>query len=221
MLLGASRRCSGYPHDGVERPTHEGYGPQRASVIRCTRFPKLPGRQATSGRAPLKICIASDSHDRADPLLAAAQAAARAGATALIHCGDVIGANTLRPLDALALTVHVVHGNNLGDALALARLAAASQGRLHYHGGEAELVLGGRRIYVTHFPHQARGMACTGDYDLVCCGHSHAAETTRQPDIRGERTWLVNPGTVAGIAGAPATWILGDLERMRFEIRTL
>jgi len=172
-------------------------------------------------RAPLKICIASDSHDRADPLLAAAQAAAHAGATALLHCGDVIGANTLRPLAALGLAVHVVHGNNLGDPLALARLAAASAGRLEYHGGEAMLTLGGRRVYVTHYPHQAQGMACTGEYDLVCCGHTHAAALTQQPNIRGERTWLVNPGTVAGIGGAPATWILGDLERMSFELRTL
>jgi hypothetical protein len=30
----------------------------------------------------------------------------------------------------------------------------------------------------------------------------------------------VNPGTVAGLA-APATWIAGDLETMRFEIKRL
>jgi hypothetical protein len=30
----------------------------------------------------------------------------------------------------------------------------------------------------------------------------------------------VNPGTVAGLA-APATWILGDLGMMRFDLRTL
>jgi hypothetical protein len=30
----------------------------------------------------------------------------------------------------------------------------------------------------------------------------------------------VNPGTVAGLA-APATWMLGDLATMRFEIRAL
>lgn len=174
-------------------------------------------------RPALKICIVSDSHDRADPLLAAAQAGARAGASALIHCGDVIGANTLRPLGplgALGMTVHVVHGNNVGDPLALARMAAASEGRLHYHGGEADLTLGGRRIYVTHYPHQAQGMACTGHYDLVCCGHTHVAALVQQPNIRGQQTWLVNPGTVAGIGG-PATWVLGDLEHMSFDTRTL
>ena len=168
----------------------------------------------------MKICIVSDSHDRADPLLAAAQAARREGATAVIHCGDLIGSHTLRPLQALGLAVHAVHGNNVGDVQALARLCAASGGLLAYHGAEADLALAGRRIYVTHYPHLARGMACTGDFDLVCCGHSHAASASRQHNIRGERTWLVNPGTVAGI-GAPATWILGDLERLSFETRTL
>jgi uncharacterized protein len=166
----------------------------------------------------VKICIVSDSHDRADPLLNAAQAAQRDGAEAIIHCGDVIGAHTLRPLLALGMPVHVVHGNNLGDTLALARLCAAFEGQITYHGGEAELVLARRRVYVTHHPHHARGMACTGDFDLVCCGHSHHASVVLQANILGGRTWLVNPGTVAGV-GAPASWILGNLDALTFEVR--
>jgi uncharacterized protein len=166
----------------------------------------------------VKICIVSDSHDRADPLLSAVSAALAEGAEAVIHCGDVIGAHTLRPLLALPLAVHVVHGNNLGDPLALARLAAASQGRLVYHGGDADLALGGRRIYVTHYPHQARGMACAGDHDVVCCGHTHEPAVLRQANIHGGHTWLINPGTVAGI-GAPAHWVLGDLAALQFELR--
>jgi hypothetical protein len=39
-------------------------------------------------------------------------------------------------------------------------------------------------------------------------------------NVKGSRTWLVNPGTVAGLA-APATWVLGDLAAMRFEVREL
>ena len=167
-----------------------------------------------------KVCIVSDSHDRADPLLAAARAAQREGAVAVIHCGDLIGAHTLRPLQTLGIPVHVVHGNNLGDTLATLRLCAGSGGLLNYHGAEADLELAGRRIYVTHYPHLARAMACTGDFDLVCCGHSHQASALQQPNIRAQQTWLVNPGTVAGI-GAPPTWILGDLEHLSFEIRAL
>ena len=36
-------------------------------------------------------------------------------------------------------------------------------------------------------------------------------------NVAGGRTWLVNAGTVAGLA-APATWALGDLAEMRFEV---
>jgi putative phosphoesterase len=167
----------------------------------------------------VKICIVSDSHDRADPLLSAIQVARADGAECVIHCGDVIGAHTLRPLLALGIQVHVVHGNNIGDAQAMVRLCAESQGRIHYHGGDAELVLDQRRVYVTHHPHHARGMACTGDFDLVCCGHSHVAGVAQQPNIQGGDTWLVNPGTVAAI-GAPGCWILGDLRSMTFELRS-
>ena len=168
----------------------------------------------------LKVCIVSDSHDRA-PMLAAAVAQGKAaGAQAVIHCGDVIGTQTLRPLLALGLPVHVVHGNNLGDAVSLIRLCSASGGLISYHGQDADLALGGKRVFATHYPHYGRAIACTGEYDLVCCGHDHAASILAQPNIKGGHTWLLNPGTVAGL-GAPATWLLADLDNLTFEIRNL
>lgn len=168
----------------------------------------------------MKLCIVSDSHDRADPLLQAVIAARREGAEAVLHCGDVIGTHTLRPLVEIGIPVHVIHGNNMGDASALCRLGQKSKGLISYHGGEADLELGGRRIFVTHYPHLARGMACTGDYDLVCCGHTHVATVTQQSNIREGHTWLANPGTVSGL-GEPACWILADLATMHFDIRHL
>jgi predicted phosphodiesterase len=63
-------------------------------------------------------------------------------------------------------------------------------------------------------------MACTGEWDLVCCGHSHAAEVSQVVNVKGGKTWLVNPGTVAGLA-APTTWVMGELAAMRFEVRSL
>jgi putative phosphoesterase len=168
----------------------------------------------------MKVCIVSDSHDRAEALDGAVRQAAAAGAEAVIHCGDLIGAHTLRPAVAAGLPLHLVHGNNLGDAATLYRLARESGGRLHYHGADARLELGGRRIFVVHYPEYGHAMACTGEWDLVCCGHSHVAETRQVAHVRGGSTWLVNPGTVAGLS-APATWVLGDLEALRFEIRSL
>jgi putative phosphoesterase len=165
----------------------------------------------------MKVCVVSDSHDRGRMLAAAVAAAKEAGAEVVIHCGDLIGANTLRPLLDLGLPVHAVHGNNLGDPVAIWRLAAASRGLITYHGQDADLDLGGRRLFATHYPHYAHGLACTGQYDVVCCGHSHAAGIAQQPTVTGGTTWLLNPGTVAGL-GAPATWLLADLARLEFRI---
>ncbi len=168
----------------------------------------------------MKVCIVSDSHDRADPLAAAVRAAKAEGAQAVIHCGDLIGMQSLKPALACGLPVHLIHGNNLGDAAALARLERASEGQLRYHGPDARLELAGRRVCVVHLDDIGYAMACTGLWDLVCCGHSHRAEVRQVRGVTGAQNWLVNPGTVAGLA-APATWVLGDLAAMRFEVREL
>lgn len=168
----------------------------------------------------MKICIVSDSHDRADALAQAVRAAAAAGAELVVHCGDVIGVNTLRKAMAAGLPLHVIHGNNLGDPQAMHGVARDSGGKLHYHGPDARLELAGRRIFVVHYPEYGHAMACTGDWDLVCCGHDHKASVRSVRNIKGGETFLVNPGTVAGLS-APATWALGDLAAMRFELMAL
>ena len=167
----------------------------------------------------MKICIVSDSHDRGPMLAAAVEAAKAEGAEAVIHCGDLIGVNTVKASLKLGLPLHVIHGNNLGDLVALARMACDSEGQLRYHGRDASLELGGRRIFVTHYPHYGHAMACTGDYDIVCCGHSHKPEVRQQAHVKGGTTWLVNPGTVAGLGAPQATWILGDLAALTFDVR--
>lgn len=173
----------------------------------------------------MKICIVSDSHDRSEPLAVAITEAQAAGAQAVIHCGDLIGVNTLRASLKLGIAIHAVHGNNLGDVASLYRTMAKTNGQFTYHGQEAVLELGGRRIFVTHMPNHGHAFACTGDYDLVCHGHSHTAHIGKQPHVKGGECWLVNPGSVAGIDApgvkAVPTWILGDLATMTFEIRRL
>jgi putative phosphoesterase len=168
----------------------------------------------------MKLCIVSDSHDRADPLAQAVRNGAAEGAAAVIHCGDLIGTQTLRAALEAGLPMHVIHGNNLGDPVSLSRWSRERPGKLSYHGADARLELGGRRVFVVHYPEYGYAMACTGDWDLVCCGHSHAAEVQQVRNVKGGSTWLVNPGTVAGLA-APATWALADLAAMRFALHTL
>ncbi|MDX1376884.1 MAG: metallophosphoesterase family protein, partial [Burkholderiales bacterium] len=125
----------------------------------------------------MKVCIVSDSHDRADALAQAVRDARALGAEAVIHCGDLIGAQTLKPALAAGLPVHLIHGNNVGDTAALHRQSRASGGLLQYHGADARLELAGRRVFVVHDDAYGYAMACTGEWSLVCCGHTHRAET--------------------------------------------
>ena len=167
----------------------------------------------------MKIGIVSDSHDDGALLAAAVVRARDWGAQAILHCGDIIGPNALRRALGVGLPLHVVHGNNLGDMLSMQRMAHESNGALAYYGGDASFELGGRRLFMTHYPHLARGMACTGDFDAVFCGHTHEALIESVAGVL-RSTPLVNPGTVAGI-GAEATMVLGDLAALSFEIISL
>jgi putative phosphoesterase len=165
----------------------------------------------------MKICILSDSHDNRRLLGAAVEDAKARGAEAVLHCGDVVAPTTLRVLQKYELPVHVIHGNNTGDLYNMARLAAEPGSVIRYHGQDAAFTLADRSIFIVHYPHYARAMACTGEYDLVCCGHDHRPELELLPNIKGKTTWYINPGTVGGV-GAEPTYVLADLVEMKFEV---
>ncbi len=111
--------------------------------------------------------------------------------------------------------IHVIHGNNAGSMAAMTSIANRPNSNIHYYGQDAELVLAGKRIFVVHYPHYARAMALTGDWDIVCCGHSHKCSIEPITNIRGDVTFLANPGSVGGVDG-PATYIMANLESLEF-----
>jgi len=166
----------------------------------------------------MKICIVSDSHDHREGLAAAVAEAKSQGAQAVIHCGDLVAPSTLRAVIPHGLPVHLIHGNNQGDLYHLSQLAHKPENRLHYYGPDGSFTLAGKRIFIVHYPHYAKAMALTGDYDLVCNGHEHKAVVERITNIQGGVTLRVDPGTVGGVS-RPATYVFGNLEKMEFEIR--
>ncbi len=165
----------------------------------------------------MKVCIVSDSHDNRRLLEIAVRDAKKRGAEAVLHCGDVVAPTTLRVLQKYGLPVHVIHGNNTGDLYSMGLLAHEPDTVINYHGQDVGIELAGKRIFIVHYPHYARAMGVTGDWDLVCCGHDHRAEIDSIDTITGTTTLFINPGTVAGI-GAPPTYVFGDLARLNFEI---
>lgn len=165
----------------------------------------------------MKIAIVSDSHDNGGKLEIAVEHAKILGAQAVFHCGDVTHGDTLRKLERFNLELHVVHGNNANEPAMLADLAGKWPELLHYYGDEARFKLCERSIYISHYPTRAQLAAVSGGFDLACCGHAHKPSIGQVKNAAGSSTWLVNPGTVGAI-GASATYLLGDLEKLSFEI---
>ncbi|HEU5338320.1 MAG TPA: YfcE family phosphodiesterase [Sulfuricaulis sp.] len=168
----------------------------------------------------MKICIVSDSHDHREHLAAAVSEAKTLGAQAVIHCGDLVAPSTLHAIIPLGLPVHIVHGNNQGDLYHLNKLAHQPENRVHYYGQDGSFLLGGKKIFLVHYPNYAKAMALTGDYDMVCNGHEHHAVIEPIQNIKGWETLRIDPGTVGGVS-APATYVLGDLAKMEFEVRAV
>jgi len=169
----------------------------------------------------MKVCIVSDSHDHIPLLDAAVAEAKQAGAEAVLHCGDVVAPSTLKCLRKHELPVHVIHGNNTGDLYALSKISHLKDSIFQYHGMDAGIELCGKKIFIVHYPHYAIAMASTGDWDLVCCGHTHKVSIEEKKNCKGGITHLVNPGTIGGVSEDRATYILGDLDNMTFEVHEI
>lgn len=171
----------------------------------------------------MKICIISDSHDHIELLHSALSDAKKRGAELVLHCGDVVAPYTLKRACQFGLPIHVIHGNNKGDLAVMGKLSQDPGSLVHYHGREASLELGGRRVFMVHFPDYAEALALTGKWDLICCGHNHRCKIDSiQHNSSGEtgnkNTLLVNPGSSSGMDRIQPTYAFGDLETMEFEI---
>jgi uncharacterized protein len=159
----------------------------------------------------MRIAVCSDIHDNIWVLTRALEQ--MQGADALVSCGDLCAPFTLVQIaETFAGPVHVVWGNNDGDKWLLT-LQAARFAHVHLHGELAQLEIGGVRIGATHYPQIARGLAAGGEYDLVCCGHDHAARVTQLgPCV------LLNPGEVMGRLGS-STFAVYETNTRTAELR--
>jgi hypothetical protein len=133
--------------------------------------------------------IVSDTHGH----LAFTQAAVRMleslEVELVIHCGD-IGSPAIVELFAPWPT-HFVLGN-VDDQPSELRAAIQRAGQTD-HGRFGELAIAERRIAFLHGDDAARFQktVSSGDYDLVCYGHTHQGEQHREG-----RTLVLNPGAL-------------------------
>lgn len=162
----------------------------------------------------MKIGVISDTHGHTLNTLAATRMLATLEVEAVLHCGD-IGSPQIPKLLA-AWPTHFVFGN-CDHAYEEADLwEAISAAGLTCHDRFGDLELGGRRIGLIHSDdaRRFRQTIASGEYDLVCYGHTHEAESHYVG-----KTLVLNPGAL--YRATPHTIAIVDLATMETTIVTV
>lgn len=166
------------------------------------------------------VALFSDSHDQIQHLEAALAAANQAGATMLLHCGDLCAPFMLDRLGRnFGGPIHVVFGNNDGDGRLL-QTVASKYPQLTLHGIYAEIEAAGRQLAMIHYPEPARRIAQSGQFDLVVYGHNHLKHVEETTKATGTPGVLANSGELLGMNGVP-TWGLYDTNSGGFTLNEI
>lgn len=108
----------------------------------------------------------------------------------IIHAGDIGSHSLLWELETIAPTFAVL-GNNDWEIYGSAVTKVC------------EVELDGVKIYVTHFPQEAKRAASSGKYDLVVHGHTHIPCDEMIGDCR-----FINPGSASRPRGLSSAQVV-------------
>ncbi|NVL89700.1 MAG: metallophosphoesterase [Desulfobacterales bacterium] len=161
------------------------------------------------------LAVMSDTHDHIWNVRKALRLIQERDVEAIIHCGDFIAPFVLKELDQAQIPVHGVFGNNDGDQYLLTKLSMTELSNITLYGLMGELELGDFKVAFTHYRAVADGLAATGQFDLVCFGHSHEAFIEKVG-----KTDLLNPGEVMGKDGSPGFYLV-DTSTRKYELVSL
>ena len=162
------------------------------------------------------IAILSDIHDNIPKLRAAIDHIQPVNA--LLCGGDLCSPFIVDELAKFPRQIHIVFGNNDADLFRITQKAfilnqnRAPEDQIRLHGEFFEGELGGKRIALNHFEQIGKALARSGQYDLVCYGHTHQFSVERDPAtgaIRG-----LNPGEIFGLLrpDSESTFVSFDTE---------
>lgn len=155
----------------------------------------------------MKIGVISDTHGHAANTQAAVEKLEQLNVEQILHCGDVGGSEVVAQFEQWP--THFVSGNcDYPDQLG----QVVNSHQQHWEGMFGDLSLGGKRIALlhSHEEHRFHEAKHSGDYDLVCYGHTHVKEHHTVGN-----TIVLNPGAMYR---APIfTFAIVDLETMEIE----
>ncbi len=150
----------------------------------------------------MKFAIVSDTHDNIKNFLKIVDFLNKEKIATILHCGDICNQEIIdEAVKSFKGKIYYVRGN--GDY------------ELPELPEKMEIQLGGKKIFINHYPEIAKKAAESGKYDLVFYGHTHKPWEEKVGKCR-----LVNPGEVAGQRYKP-TFALYDTETDKLELKIL
>ncbi len=150
----------------------------------------------------MKFAIVSDTHDNIKNFLKIIDFLNKEKIEVILHCGDICNQEIVdEAKKSFKGKIYYVRGN--GDY------------ELEKIPEKMEIELGGKKIFLNHYPEVAKKAAESGKYDLIFYGHTH-----RPWEEMINKCRLVNPGEVAGQRYKP-TFALYDTETDKLELKIL
>ena len=165
----------------------------------------------------MQVAVFSDSHDNLDALRTAIGKCKDRGLTQAIHLGDYCAPFVMDVLGESSLQWVGVWGNNDGDRVRSLQTAGRYEGRIDIAADDfREHEVGGRRIFLTHYPQIGRIAALSGQYEAVFHGHTHLA-AQEIVEVQEKRVLLANPGEIYGKRFGKPSFGVYDSENHTFE----
>jgi hypothetical protein len=149
----------------------------------------------------MRIAVISDTHSRTVSVAKALKIIAERKADAILHCGDICDAETVRLFPA---HTHFVFGNC--DYLREDMEQAINEIGATLHGAWGQLDLADRSIAFTHGDDHQRlhDLEHADTFDFLFHGHTHIAK-----EHRTGKTRVINPGALQRVARR--TFVILDL----------
>lgn len=160
----------------------------------------------------MRLGVVSDTHGNLTNTAKAVELLRQLSVEQVIHCGDI--GSTSVVYEFAEWPTHFVFGNVDQDPVILKQ--AIQDAQQHCHQRFGELALADRKIAFLHSDDQRRFQEAvqSHDYDLVCYGHTHVAESHQDG-----ATLVLNPGAIH--RANPHTIAVVDLDTMSVEHHSL
>ena len=128
----------------------------------------------------MKFAIVSDTHDNVNNFNKAISWLNEEGIKLVLHCGDICRQETIdEAVKSFKGEIKFVRGNADFD--------------LNDTPEKIDIELGGKKVFLNHYPDIAKRAAESGKYDLAFYGHTHKPWEEKVLNCR-----LINPGELSG-----------------------